>query len=172
MREAGEALAKVRDQRYDRIRAFDKSFYNFTNSEMAVYLDLYDKNTDDRFAPASATLVTAGCIMLFCNWLLFNGGSSFSVSESDNKPAEAIVATVVAGSAGCIGSVIFNPLASWLMKTDETNRFDLMTAGAGLLAGCVSITAGCATVSLLSASIIGILGCIIYLVGKMMWARL
>ena len=112
VKDAGEALSKVKDQRYDRIRAFDKSFYNFTNPEMAVYLDLYDKNTDDRFAPASATLVTAGCIMLFCNWLLFNGGSSFSVSQDkeNNKPAEAIVATVVAGSAGCIGSIILNPL--------------------------------------------------------------
>ena len=75
-----EILEKVKDQRYDKIRAFDKSFTNFTNKDMQIYLDLYDKNNDDRFNAASQTLVTAGCIMLFCNWLMFNGGSSFSIS--------------------------------------------------------------------------------------------
>ena len=57
------------------------------------------------------------------------------------------------------------------LKKDETNRFDLLTAGSGLLAGCVSITAGCAVVSLLSAACIGVLGCCCYLTGKVVWFR-
>ena len=75
-----EILKKMKDQRYDKIRAFDKSFTNFTNQEMQIYLEIYDKNTDEGFNAASESLVTAGCIMLFCNWLMFNGGSSFSIS--------------------------------------------------------------------------------------------
>lgn len=59
----------------------------------------------------------------------------------------------------------------WFTKKDETNRFDLLTAGAGLLAGCVSITAGCASVSTFSSVFIGFAGCLVYLGGKVLWHR-
>ena len=58
------------------------------------------------------------------------------------------------------------------MKKDETNRFDLLAAASGLLAGCVSITASCATVSLMSAALIGLIGCLTFLTGKIIWNRL
>ena len=168
-----DLLLKVREQRYERVRACDRSFTNFTNEEMKTYLEVYDKNIDDGFNTASQALVTAGCIMLFCNWLMFNGGSSFSISsdKENNRPAEVIVTTTVCGAAGCIGTIVFSPMTAYFLKNDDTNRFDLVTAGAGLLSGCVSITAGCATVSLLSAAIIGVLGCLVYLGGKVVWRR-
>ena len=51
--EMRKILERAHTLRYDRIRAFDKSFTNFTNEEMKAYLDLYDKNVDDRFEAAS-----------------------------------------------------------------------------------------------------------------------
>ena len=57
-------------------------------------------------------------------------------------------------------------------KQDETNRFDLSAAAGALLAGCVSITAACAHVSLMSSAAIGLIGCMVFLSGRIAFERL
>ena len=167
-------MSKVRNSRYDKFRQFDKSFANFNDRDMQAYLDLYDRNLDDQFEPASTTLISAGSIMLFCNWLMFNGGSSFSITpaEGSNSPQKVIITTIISGSTASLSTIFFRPLMLSVNKQDETNRFDLLSAAGGLLAGCVSITAACAHVSLLSSALIGLAGCLIFLSSKILWARL
>ena len=79
IKEQEEAMMKVRVSRGEKFRQFDKSFASFNENDMRVYLELYDKNMDEQFEPSSSTLISAGCTMLFCNWLMVNGGSSFTI---------------------------------------------------------------------------------------------
>ena len=167
-------MSKVRSSRFDKFKQFDKSFASFNDRDMRIYVELYDKNLDDHFEPASGTFVAAGSMMLFCNWLMFNGGSSFSITKNSTTsgPEKVIITTIISGSTACLSTIILRPLMMTVNKQDETNRFDLSAAAGALLSGCVSITASCAYVSLMSSAAIGLFGCFLFIAARIVFERL
>jgi ammonia channel protein AmtB len=74
---------------------------------MRAYWELYARNLEDRFEPASPTLVAAGALMLFCNWLMFNGGSSYTLADvpGKNSAQKVMVNTILCGAVCSVGAL-------------------------------------------------------------------
>jgi len=94
--------------------------------------------------------VTIGVFILWFGWFGFNAGSELAMDE---WVAHAIMTTLLAASAGVLGS----GLVIW----KKTGSLDIGMAGNGALAGLVSITAGTGALNFLGAVISGFLGGVI-----------
>ena len=59
--------------------------------------------------PYSLPLVAGGCFLLFCNWLFFNAGSSWSITKdkATNVPVLSIINTVIGAAGACTFYSIF-----------------------------------------------------------------
>ena len=97
-----------------------------------------------RVQGANIPLATLGVVLLWVGWFGFNGGSTLSLSEAT---IGIIANTIMAGSAGLVGALLFG---SYRRKRSEV---DLVINGS--LAGLVSITASANAVTLSSAILIG-----------------
>ena len=117
------------------------------------------------FQPSSYSLVVAGCLLLFVDWLLFNAGSSGTLTEGKddgNVPALTIMNTILSavGSATCLAVIgMFSDMGT---RSDVTLKFDLMQLVGSVMSGCVAVTAASNNVEPTSAVVIGFVGAIIY----------
>ena len=119
------------------------------------------------FKPHSPSLIVSGCFILFCDWLFFNAGSAFTITQDKvkNIPALTVINTILSavGSAACLTllSMIKTSINSTKVK-DITLKFDLITLVGAVMAGCVSATAACNNITPTSAVLIGVCGGIVY----------
>lgn len=104
--------------------------------------------------------VTIGVFILWFGWFGFNAGSELAMDE---WVAHAIMTTLLAASAGVLGS----GLVIW----KKTGSLDIGMAGNGALAGLVSITAGTGAMNFLGAVISGFIGGIIVVYSVIMIER-
>ncbi len=116
----------------------------------------YGPNGESRAIPgANMPLATIGVFILWLGWFGFNGGSQLKIAsvEDANAVAMIFVNTLIAASAGVIGSLIVAKL--------KFGKADLTMMLNGALAGLVAITAEPLTPTALEASLIGLAGGII-----------
>jgi len=104
--------------------------------------------------------VTIGVFILWFGWFGFNAGSELAMDE---WVAHAIMTTLLAASAGVLGS----GLVIW----KKTGSLDIGMAGNGALAGLVSITAGTGAMNFMGAVISGFIGGIIVVYSVIMIER-
>ena len=104
--------------------------------------------------------VTIGVFILWFGWFGFNAGSELAMDE---WVAHAIMTTLLAASAGVLGS----GLVIW----KKTGSLDIGMAGNGALAGLVSITAGTGAMNFLGAVISGFIGGVIVVYSVIMIER-
>jgi len=103
--------------------------------------------TPVRIAGHSPVLSTTGALLLFIGWIGFNGGSTFSASDT---VAPIIVNTVLAGGMGtCVGYVI-GFYQDGVILPEKANS--------GMLGGLVAVTAGSHILDPESALMIGAIG--------------
>lgn len=91
-------------------------------------------------------LAALGTLILWFGWYGFNAGNTLS---GDEKIAQVLINTTLAGSAGAIASMI----SSWF----KFGKPDVGMTLNGALAGLVAITAGCAHVEPVFAVVIGVI---------------
>jgi len=105
-------------------------------------------------------LATLGVFLLWFGWFGFNAGSTLAVNTD---VVRIITNTVIAGSAGMIGTL----LIGWLIR--KRAEIDLLLNGT--LAGTVAITANCNAVSITEAMIIGVIGGLVMLIADSLLER-
>jgi len=102
-----------------------------------------NKLDEEDFAPASLALVVLGTMVLWLGWILFNGGSSLSVTGGNLIQAEkAVVNSIISPAAAGVFSFI---LRNYVLNRGPNKKkyLDITTVTNGILAGAVSITACC-----------------------------
>lgn len=107
-------------------------------------------NSDGSVNPihgSNIPLATLGVFLLWFGWFGFNAGSTTTGDTSIGKIA---LNTLLAASAGGIGSMIFSIITSKIVKVDHTLN--------GILAGLVAITAGCNVFEPLMSVVVGLIG--------------
>jgi ammonium transporter, Amt family len=100
--------------------------------------------------PRNVPYVLLGLGLLWFGWFGFNGGSAVTDGAA---AANAVINTMVAGSAGMI--------AWMLLERVRTNRFSTLGMPTGAVAGLVAITPSCAYVNLVGAFVIGVAAAVI-----------
>mmetsp|Transcript_12413 Transcript_12413/g.20855 ORF Transcript_12413/g.20855 Transcript_12413/m.20855 type:complete len:258 (+) Transcript_12413:823-1596(+) len=120
---------------------------------------------DKKLAPNNVLSVAQGTLILWLAWLMFNGGSSLAIVETNSSDAAqlAIVNTILSPAVG--GMFTFFTKKHILGGEAKETRLDLIGLTNGILAGLVAITAGCDCVEPWAALIIGCLGSITYTLG-------
>jgi len=102
-----------------------------------------NKLDEEDFSPASLALVVLGTMVLWLGWILFNGGSSLSVTGGNLIQAEkAVVNSIISPAAAGVFSFI---LRNYVLNRGPNKKkyLDITTVTNGILAGAVSITACC-----------------------------
>ena len=121
--------------------------------------------------PASLPLVVGGCFILFCDWLFFNAGSSWTLTQDKetNIPALSMMNTVIAAAGSCTTYAIYQMLKELYNEYHKrelfqniTLKYDLVSFVGVIMSGCVSVTASCNNVEPLSAAVIGMIGAAVY----------
>ncbi|NJL93512.1 MAG: ammonium transporter [Anaerolineae bacterium] len=108
--------------------------------------------------PASnLPLAVLGVLLLWLGWFGFNGGSTLGIDSpaASHSVIRVLLNTLIAGSAGLVGTLIFG----WLVRGKPET--DLLMNGT--LAGLVGITASANVVNTPSAAAIGVLAGLVML---------
>jgi Amt family ammonium transporter len=111
--------------------------------------------TPRRIHPSNLPVATLGAVFLFIGWLGFNGGSTLALND---QVSHILINTVVAGSVGAV--------SAGLLGFAVQNRLNVTQFVNGCLAGLVAITANCFAVSTPVASLIGLVGGMIAILGE------
>ena len=111
-------------------------------------------------------MVVAGCFVLFTDWLFFNAGSAFTITQdkAKNIPQLTVINTILSavGSATLL-TIIGMTKANFLTNDQNvTLKFDLISLVGSIMSGCVSATAACNNITPTSAVLIGFVGAIVY----------
>ena len=74
-----ERVQEMQYHRYQEIRRRNPEFKSFNDREITMYINMYDRNANESFAPHNIFLQTMGAFILVSNWCIFNAGSSLTV---------------------------------------------------------------------------------------------
>ncbi|UUX49274.1 ammonium transporter [Nisaea acidiphila] len=113
------------------------------------------------FRSHSLPLATLGMFLIWFGWIGFNGGSLLT---ADERVPLVVLNTMVAGSMGGFGAVLFG-----YFTDRRVNVTDLIC---GCLAGLVAITPTAHCVTLISAVILSLIGSILCLLSARLIARM
>ena len=127
--------------------------------------------------PASLTLMTGGCFILFCDWLFFNAGSAGTITQdrhSSNLVELSIMNTIISavGAVTAISGYNMFQVDSTRQSQNVTLKFDLTSFIGACMSGCVAVTASCNNVTFASAFVIGFVSAIIYTATTNMFEKL
>ncbi|MCB0212880.1 MAG: ammonium transporter, partial [Anaerolineae bacterium] len=120
-----------------------------------------ENDQPQKISGANIPLATLGVIILWFGWFGFNGGSTLAMN---NQVPHVVVNTVLAGSAGMIGSL----LIGWFIY----KQADVAAVMNGALAGLVAITANAHVVSSPAAVIIGLIGGFVMVAADLLLIRM
>jgi Amt family ammonium transporter len=118
------------------------------------------ENNERPFEQANLAYSALGVFLIWLGWIGFNGGSVLALNIETGK---VVLNTLIAGAVGGIAGLI----ASRLM----TGYYQVIDIINGILAGLVAITACAHLASPFSAMVVGAIGYLAYLVGKILLIR-
>jgi Amt family ammonium transporter len=118
------------------------------------------ENNERPFEQANLAYSALGVFLIWLGWIGFNGGSVLALNIETGK---VVLNTLIAGAVGGIAGLI----ASRLM----TGYYQVIDIINGILAGLVAITACAHLASPFSAMMVGAIGYLAYLVGKILLIR-
>jgi Amt family ammonium transporter len=111
------------------------------------------------------TIALLGVLLLWVGWYGFNCGSTLAVSGGASKIAGHVaVTTTISAAASGMTMILYQRFIG--------THYDLGAVGNAILAGLVSITAGCALVDPWAAFLIGIIGCLAYMLSSTVLLKL
>lgn len=118
------------------------------------------KTQDTPFEQANLAYSALGVFLIWLGWIGFNGGSVLALNHETGK---VILNTLIAGSIGGITGLIISRL--------YTGYYQVIDIINGILAGLVAITASAHLASPGTAILVGILGYLAYLAGKILLVK-
>ena len=71
---------ELNSNKFNKLRENNPEFNELTDEDLQQYLAMYDEHMALGFQPSSLPLVVGGCFILFVDWLIFNAGSSGSIT--------------------------------------------------------------------------------------------
>lgn len=168
-----DKIQELQFNRYQEIRRRNPEFKNFDDREITMYINLYDRNKKDAFAPHDTLLQTIGAIILIINWFIFNAGSTGSVNllTPSNNVMNSFATTAIAASVGTLTTLFGRLIEVYLIDDEPQNRYDLPRVLNGTMAACVGITASSHNIGFLGSIIIGFVSSIIYMLTSRIAAR-
>ena len=123
------------------------------------------------FKPDSLPTVVGGCFILFCDWLFFNAGSSWSLTQDKetNLPALSMMNTIISAAGSCTAYAVYQIFKEFYNECHKneiiqniTLKYDVISFVGVIMSGCVSVTASCNNVDTFSAMLIGVVGAAVY----------
>lgn len=118
------------------------------------------ENNERPFEQANLAYSALGVFLIWLGWIGFNGGSVLALNIETGK---VVLNTLIAGAVGGIAGLIVSRLM--------TGYYQVIDIINGILAGLVAITACAHLASPFSAMVIGAIGYLAYLVGKILLIR-
>jgi Amt family ammonium transporter len=118
------------------------------------------ENNERPFEQANLAYSALGVFLIWLGWIGFNGGSVLALNIETGK---VVLNTLIAGAVGGIAGLIVSRLM--------TGYYQVIDIINGILAGLVAITACAHLASPFSAMVVGAIGYLAYLVGKILLIR-
>ncbi|KUJ74054.1 ammonium transporter [Thiomicrospira sp. XS5] len=118
------------------------------------------ENNERPFEQANLAYSALGVFLIWLGWIGFNGGSVLALNIETGK---VVLNTLIAGAVGGIAGLIVSRLM--------TGYYQVIDIINGILAGLVAITSCAHLASPFSAMVVGAIGYLAYLVGKILLIR-
>ncbi|XP_050437021.1 putative ammonium transporter 1 [Adelges cooleyi] len=121
----------------------------------------FDYLNEKEFKGHSMPLVAIGTLLIITGFLSFNGGSQGHITQPGDgiKVAKSIRNTIVGGSGGAVCIIIFAK-AGLLGKS----RWPFLMSINAILIGMVSVCGAVSDYTYISSFVIGVIGCLVYIV--------
>lgn len=159
--------------RYREIRKRNPEFRQFSDRDIAIYIDLYDRNLNSSFSPHNISLNVYGSLCLVLCWFMFNAGSSHTVDSTipGNEVGVTIMNTAMAATTGLVAAILWRIFEMHKIDGETVQVYDVVRTLNAIMSACVGITASSAYCSLVGALVIGATSAIIYMIGSRLLIR-
>ena len=141
-----------------------KEFQNLEEVHIKKLVTIFDYNVKSKYVASDIPIAIVGGLLLWTGWLFFNSSSGYEIINPVRQAMPtAILAKTLASPAGAASLFLLVEMTRYQVKNTQHfhNPMKLMNA---ILAGLVAITASCNNVEVWASVVIGMVGCVIYLI--------
>jgi len=159
----------------DRVAIMKNEFKEFVNLEeghIRKLIKIFDYNVKSKYVASDIPIAIVGGLLLWAGWLFFNASSGYEIVNTSRQamPTSIVLRTFCAPAASAIVFLLLEMTSYQLKNTQHFhNPCRLINA---ILAGLVAVTASCNNVELWASAVIGMIGCIIYLISDKILKRM